>query len=97
MTFDAVLSDVAESFLASLSPVEREGFYRVLDTLCADPYPDNVSKVYLPFPYRPGTIGFSQGEFWVAYVILNAATIAVAQVYWSPDSPRHPLSRGRRA
>ena len=92
MTFDAVLSDTAESFLSSLYHVDREAFYQVLDTLCADPYPDDASKVELPFPYRPGTIGYSQGGFWIAYVILNAATIAVAQVYWAPDSPKHPMN-----
>ena len=88
MTFDAVLSDTAESFLAEIGPVERQNFYRALDVLLENPYPDGISKVALPFPYRPGTIGFSYGEFWISYAILNAATIGVASVYWSPDSPR---------
>ena len=92
MTFDAVLSDTADSFLSSLDHVDRETFYQVLDTLCADPYPDSVSKVELPFPYRPGTIAYSHDGFWIAYVILNAATIAVVQVYWAPDSPKHPMT-----
>ena len=92
MPFDAVLSDTAESFLSSLDHVDRETFYQVLYTLCADPYPDDASKVELPFPYRPGTIAYSQDGYWIAYAILNAATIAVAQVYWAPDSPKHPMN-----
>ena len=92
MTFDAVLSDTAEFFLSSLDHIDRDAFYQVLNTLCADPYPDGASKVELPFPYRPGTIAYSQDGYWIAYAILNAATIAVAQVYWAPDSPKHPLS-----
>ena len=92
MTFDAVLSDTAEFFLSSLDHIDRDAFYQVLNTLCADPYPDGASKVELPFPYRPGTIAYSQDRIWIAYVILNAATIAVAQVYWPPDSPKHPMN-----
>ena len=94
MTFDAVLSDLADSFISSLDHVDREIFYQVLDTLCQDPYPDDVSKVELPFPHRQGTISYSQNGFWIVYFILNAATIAGAQVYWAPDSPRHPLNTG---
>ncbi len=96
MTFDAVLSEVAEIFLAALTSTEREECYRILlDALCIDPYPDGVSKVYLPFPYRPGTIGYAQGEFWFAYVILNAAYIGVAAIYWNPASPKHPFHQRR--
>ena len=88
-TFDAVISDTAEAFLASLSPVDREQFYRALDVLCSDPHPDGISKVPLTFfPYQTEAIGFAYGEFWMTYTILNAATIGIASVYWSPDSPR---------
>ena len=48
-TFDAVIADAAEMFLASLSPVDREQFYRALDVLCSDPYPDGISKISLAF------------------------------------------------
>ena len=89
MTFDAVLSNTAEAFLASLDPVDRQAFYQALDVLLQDPYPDGVSKVLLTFfPYRPGTLGFAHGDFWITYVILNSATIGIASVYWRPDSPR---------
>ncbi len=69
--------------------MDRKQFYRALNVLCSDPYPDGISKVALSFfPYQPGAIGFAYGEFWMTYTILNAATIGVASVYWSPDSPR---------
>ena len=88
MTFDVVLSDTAEAFLAEIGPVERRDFYRALDVLLQDPYPDGISKVSLPFFYRPGVIGFTYRKFWISYVIQNAATIGVASVYWAPDAPR---------
>jgi len=95
--FDAVLSQAAETFLLALEPPEREECYQVLlDVLCLDPYPDGVSKVELPFPYAPGTIGYAHGQFWFAYVILNAACIAVAAIYWSPASPKHPVNQRPR-
>ena len=57
--------------------------------LLDDPYPDRNSKAYLnSFPYDPKAIGFAYGEFWMTYIILDATTIAIASVYWSPDSPR---------
>lgn len=94
MIFDAVLSQTAETFLIDLEPEERADCYdALLDVLCADPYPDGVSKVLLPMPYAPGTIGFSDDQFWFAYVILNAACIGVAAIYWSPSSPKHPVNQ----
>lgn len=89
MTFDAVLSATAEGFVSSLSPVDRQAFYRALDVLLQDPYPDGVSKILLAFfPYRSGTVGFAHGDFWISYSILNPAYIRIASVYWRPDSPR---------
>lgn len=89
MTFDAVLSATAEGFVSSLSPVDRQAFYRALDVLLQDPYPDGVSKVRQDFYlYRPGTLGFAHGDFWITYSILNPAYIRIASVYWRPDSPR---------
>lgn len=96
MTFDVVISQTVEAFLSALTQAEREECYQIiLDVLCVDPYPDNISKVYLPVPYKPGTIGFAFGEFWFSYTILNAGYIAVAAIYWNPSSPRHPMNRGR--
>ncbi len=94
MIFDAVLSQAAEDFLSTLTPAEREECYRVLlDVLCLDPHPDGISKVHLPIPYAPGTIGFAHGQFWFAYVILNAVVIEVAAIFWSPSSPKHPVNQ----
>ncbi len=43
-TFDAILSDTIERFLATLGPVERQEFYRALDVLLQDPYPDGAVR-----------------------------------------------------
>ena len=91
MAFDAVLSDTAEAFVSSLAPDDRRAFYVALDLLLEDPYPDARTKVVLPFPYRPGTYGFEHGNFWIAYAFLNPHVLAIATVYWSPNSPRYPF------
>ena len=87
--FDVVISESARAFLESLSEFERIEFFWALDDLCQDPHPDGVSKVPLDFfPYSPGTLGFTSGEFWITYRFINSAVIGVASVYWKPDSPR---------
>ena len=89
MSFDIVLLGPSEDFLASLNQTDRMACYSALDTLSNDPYADGVNKVLLDwFPYQPGVIGSAIGEFWIAYRILNAATIEVGNIYWSPDSTR---------
>ena len=88
-TFDAVLSRSAREFIASLDLADRFSFELALDNLLKDPNPDGVSKVTLDFfPHSPGVVGASVGEFWVTYSFLNAFTIQIASIYWSPDSPR---------
>ena len=88
-TFDAVLSNPARAFVGSLNWFEQAEFDWVLQGLMRDPHPDGRSKVELDvFPYAPGAIAFTGGEFWMIYRFLNAATIEIASVYWQPDSPR---------
>ena len=88
-TFDAVISDSAKHFLQSLNEIDRREFYRALDVLLANPHPDGASKVSLDFyPYPPGVIGATSGEFRITYTFLNATTLEVTSVAWSPDSPR---------
>jgi hypothetical protein len=89
VTFDAFLSATAEIFVIALSPVERQAFYRALTILLQDPYPDGASKFRLEFfPYRPGTMAFTHGDFSIIYTIASSAYIYIASVYWRPDSPR---------
>ncbi len=89
MSFDIVLLGPSEDFLASLNQTDRMACYSALDTLSNDPYADGDSKVLLDwFPFQPGAIGAAIGEFWIVYQILNAATLEIAVIYWSPDSPR---------
>ena len=94
MIFDVFIAYTASDFLTSLSEPEQQECRRIiLDVLCKDPFPDGVTKVYLPMPYAPGTIGFEHGEFWFAYIFENPSLIRVAAIYWSPDSPLHPVNR----
>ncbi len=87
-TFDAVLSDTVERFLATLGPVERQEFYRALDVLLQDPYPDGDTKVALSFPYRPGTLGLGSGRFFIiTYTFLNPATLLIIGASRVADRP----------
>jgi len=89
--FDALLSKTARSFVDTLGPPYHQEFVAALNSLLQDPIPDGVTKVELPFPYRPGTYGYAAGSFWIAYLFLNALVLYIAAVYWSPTSPNHPL------
>ena len=91
VSFDAVLSDTAELFVNQLARDDRRAFYEALDVLLSNPYPDGINRVELPFPYRPGTLGFEYRDFWIAYTFLNAYMLAILAVYWNPKSPRYPL------
>ncbi len=93
MAFDALLSRTARSFVDGLARPDRQELDAALDALLRDPFPDGVSKVDLPFPYRPGTYGYAAGSFWFAYSFLHSLVLYVAAVYWSRDSPNHPLYR----
>ena len=86
-TFDAVLSDPLDHFLATLSPEERQEFYRALDSLLRDPHPDGNAKVALTFPYRPGTLGFGFGRFFLTYAFLSPATILIIGASRIADRP----------
>ena len=91
MSFDAVLSDTAEIFVSHLARDDRKAFYEALDVLLSDPYPNGLDKGDLPFPYRPGTLGFAYGDFWIAYTFMSSYLLAIAAVYWNPRSPCYPL------
>lgn len=91
MSFDAILSDAAELFVSHLARDDRQAFFEALDVLLADPYPNDLNKVYLPFPYRPGTLGFEYGDFWIAYTFMSSHMLAIAAIFWNPKSPRYPI------
>lgn len=79
--------------MRSLSPEQQKAFWQAFEQLLSDPFPDGDTKVPLGgFPYREGTYGATIGGFWITYTFLNAATLAIGAVYWSPDSPHHPMS-----
>ena len=87
-TFDAVVSDLAETFLNSLNRKDRTAFYCAVGILLRNPHPDGKSKVFLPFPYIEGTIGFACRGFWMTYNFLNALTIQINTVNWRLDQFR---------
>jgi hypothetical protein len=95
VAFDALISRTARSFVGGLAPSGREEFEAVLDSLLDNPLPDGIRKVELGFPYRPGIYGFAAGSFWIAYLFLNPHVLYIPAVYWSPDSPNHPLHHRR--
>ena len=93
-TFDALISEIAQTYIGSLNTSERANFYAALNSLLQDPYSDRETKVELYFPYRPGTLGAEVGDFWFAYTFENNLTLYIAQVYWRPGSPGNPSPIG---
>lgn len=91
MSFDAVLSDTAQLFVDHLARDDRRAFNEALDVLLSDHYPDGISKVELPFPYTPGTLGFEYRDFWMAYTFMSSHMLAIAAVFWNPKSLRYPI------
>jgi len=91
VSFDAVLSDTAQLFVDHLARDDRRAFNEALDVLLSDPYPDGISKVELPFPYAPGTLGFEYRDFWMAYTFMSSHMLAIAAVFWNPKSLRYPI------
>lgn len=90
MAFEPELSEHAERFLASIRPWEREQFFQGLSMFIIDPFPDGKTKVEIPFPYKPGTLGTSFGQFWLAYTLRGNERLIVLTVYWSRESGRNP-------
>jgi len=90
VAFDALISDTAQAFREGLTPEHRGTFEQALEALLTDPIPDGLTKIALPFPYRPGTYGYEAGEFWLAYSFLNPMVLYIASAYWSPSSPNRP-------
>jgi len=88
VAFEPALSAHAEAFLASIAPFERVQFFRGLTLLALNPFPDGKSKVELPFPHRPGTLGTILGAFWVAYSLVGNEQLVIFSIAWSPESGR---------
>lgn len=58
-----------------------------MDVLLGDPAPGGRSKVELPFPYRPGTLGYGFRSFFLTYEFLNPVTISVIWASRIADPP----------
>ena len=91
MSFDAVLSDTADTFVNHLARDDRQAFREALDVLLSDPFPDGLTKVELPFPFASGTYGFEYEDFWIAYTFMNPYMLAIVAAFWNPKSRRYPI------
>lgn len=92
--YDVVLSDVANLFLNKLPPEDQDDCRRIILTkLCDNPDPaQNPARKWANYlPNQPGTIECSIGDWFFRYYIINAATIGVASIYYSPTNPKHPF------
>ncbi len=89
MTYDAVLEDLAASFIERLRPEEREDCVRtILDSLCPLVSPDDSD---IGFPYRPGIKQRAIGQWHFWYSFTNSQVIGIIKVYYSTSNPKHPL------
>ncbi len=56
--------------MEDLDPAEREAFNQALALLMADPLPDGLTKMELPFFREPSIFAFSSGAFTMTYTFL---------------------------
>ena len=89
--WDAVLADLAERFLDSLPERERLHCRQViLSVLCDNPLPaSNPGRRELRS--QPGVMEAFTHGWHFRYGILNANTIVVYAIFYSPNNPRHPI------
>lgn len=89
---DAVVVGQAEEFLDTLSERERRHCRAViLNILCDNPHPANNPRRRERLS-QPGVIEHLTHGWHFRYSILNANTIVVRAIYYSPNNPRHPIS-----
>ncbi|MDP3939505.1 MAG: hypothetical protein Q8R92_15405 [Deltaproteobacteria bacterium] len=82
-------SPSARAFVETLEPELRAEWKDVMKELLRDPEPDDEQRVTLGPPFPAGLIGTWTGSFWIAYRLINREVVEVANVYWSPESPRY--------
>lgn len=89
--WDAVLADLAEKFLDTLPERERLNCRQViLNVLCDNPHPANNPRRRERLS-QPGVIESITHGWHFRYGILNANTIIVYAIYYSPNNPSHPI------
>ena len=89
--WDAVLRESAEDFLSSLSPQEEAHCRQViLNVLCDNPLPAN-NPGRRELRSQPGVMEAFTHGWHFRYGILNANTIVVYAIFYSPNNPRHPI------
>ena len=89
--WDAVLRELAESFLSSLSGREETMCRAViLNVLCDNPLPANNPR-RRELLSQPGVIECFTNGWHFRYGILNSNTIVVYAIFYSPNNPRHPI------
>lgn len=77
-----VLSRIAKSALDSYSDQDRHRAYVVLFSLLADPEIDNRTKISLDFfPYAPGTRGFGDGDWFIAYSASESGDVHIHSIH----------------
>lgn len=89
--WDAVLRESAETFLSSLSPQDEAACRQViLNVLCDNPHPANNPRRRERLS-QPGVIESITHGWHFRYGILNANTIVVYAIFYSPNNPGHPI------
>lgn len=91
MAFDAYLSGVADLFLQSLTPEERQDCRNtILNRLCMEVSLEDPLDDPPVFPNNPGVYERTVGDWHFRYLIRNAATLEIATIYYRPGHPKYP-------
>lgn len=81
--FDVFFEDRAQEFIDTLSASGYDRLMVGIGLLITDPYPDNRTKVRMPFPFRYGTIGYTAGNFFIVFEFENATTLRISTISWA--------------
>jgi hypothetical protein len=84
--FEVRVTPRVRDLVASLKSDDRSTFDHSLDTLCSNPYLDNVTKFAVPYP--PEVLFLYQDDaFRIVYRIVDNVTVDLLNLSWAPLVP----------
>jgi hypothetical protein len=91
---DVILSEFAQSFLSRLNTYNRVLWGDLLDQFLDEPIRDNT--IEFPESGESDAMLTTMGPFLITWRSLNAETLAILDIRWSPESPGGQSSLSQR-
>lgn len=84
--FEPRVAPRVRDLISALTPEERARFQQSLETLCANPYLDNVTKFSVAYP--PQVLSLYQDDaFRVVYRIVSGVVVDLLNFDWAEEIP----------